>query len=133
MHPILISRVRLALYSLAWLPLGAAGALLLAGPGKLPWPQSTLTASGLALFYALVCLSPWYSGRYLPFQPSAIGKLLLNHTAAALVAAALLLGIAKLLSVPDSQRAFLFGSGVLLYLLAVALHYVLFSFQSSRD
>jgi len=133
MHPVLISRTRLALYLLAWVPLAAAGAVLLALAGRLPWPQSAFTASGLALFYALVCLSPWYSGRYLPFQPSALGKLLLNHTAAALVAAALLLGLAKLLSVPDSQQAFLFAAGVLLYLLAVALHYVLFSFQSSRE
>ncbi|HEY1242019.1 MAG TPA: histidine kinase [Bryobacteraceae bacterium] len=133
MHPVLISRTRLALYLLAWVPLATAGALLLALAGRLPWVQSSFTAAGLALFYALVCLSPWYSGRYLPFQPSALGKLLLNHTAAALVAATLLLGIAKVLSVPDSQQAFLFAAGVLLYLLAVALHYVLFSFQSSRE
>lgn len=133
MHPILISRVRLALYLLAWLPLAAAGALLLAGPGRLPWPQSALTAAGLALFYSLVCLSPWYSGKYLPFQPSGIGKLLLNHGAASLVAAALLIGLAKLFSVPNGQLGFLFGAGVLLYALAVALHYVLFSFQTNRD
>jgi two-component system sensor histidine kinase AlgZ len=133
MHPILISRTRFALYLLAWLPIAAAGTLLFAFAAKVPWTQGALTAAGLALFYALVCLSPWYSGRYLPFEPANIGKLLVNHTAAAVVAAALLLVAAKLLSVPDSQRAFLFGSGVLLYLLAVALHYVLFSFQSSRE
>ncbi|HJT89180.1 MAG TPA: histidine kinase [Bryobacteraceae bacterium] len=133
MHPILISRTRLALYLLAWLPLAAACAFLLAAFGHLPWIESALTAAGLALFYALVCLSPWYSGRHLPFEPAAIAKLLVNHTAAALVAAALLLGLARLLAVPGSQRAFLFGAGVLLYLLAVALHYVLFSFQTSRE
>jgi two-component sensor histidine kinase len=132
MHPILMSRTRLAFYLLAWIPLAAAVAILLAA-ARQSWTQSTLTASALALFYALVCLSPWYSGRYLPFQPSAIGKLLLNHTAAAIVAAALLLGIARLLGVPDAQRVFLFVSGVLLYLLAVALHYVLFSFQNTRE
>ena len=133
MHPILISRTRLALYLLAWVPLAAGCTLLLTVAGRVPWIQSAPMAASLAAFYALVCLSPWYSCRYLPFQPSAIGKLLLNHGAAALVAAALLLGLAKLLGVPNSQRAFLFVAGVLLYLLAVALHYVLFSFQSSRD
>ena len=133
MHPILISRARLAFYLLAWIPPAAACTLLLRNAGRVPWIQSASTAAGLALFYALVCLSPWYSGRYLPFQPAAIGKLLLNHTAAAVVAAALLLGVARLLAVPGSQLAFLFGSGVLLYLLAVALHYVLFSFQESRE
>ncbi|MBZ5576066.1 MAG: histidine kinase [Acidobacteriia bacterium] len=133
MHPILISRTRLAFYLLAWVPLAAACTLLLSGAGRLPWTQGALTAAGLALFYALVCLSPWYSGRYLPFRPSALASLLLHHTAAAVVAAALLLGVARLAAVPASQQAFLFGAGVLLYLLAVALHYVLFSFQSSRE
>jgi hypothetical protein len=133
MHPILMSRTRLAFYLLAWVPLAAAAAVLLAGARQTSWTQSALTASVLALFYALVCLSPWYSGRYLPFQPSAIGKLLLNHTAAAFVAAALLLGTAKLLGVPQTQSVFLFVAGVLLYLLAVALHYVLFSFQNIRE
>jgi len=133
MHPILVRRTRLTFYLLAWVPLAAGCAALLTVTGHLPWIQSVLTAAGLALFYALVCLSPWYSGRYLPFQPAAIAKLLLNHGAAALVAAALLLAAAQLMAVPDSERAFLFASGVLLYLLAVALHYVLFSFESSRD
>ena len=133
MHPILISRARLGFYLLAWLPLAAACALLLSGSRSIPWSRSALTAAGLALFYALVCLSPWYSGRYLPFHPAAIAKLLLHHTAAALVAAGLLLGLAKLLAVPDAQRTVLFAAGMLLYLLAVALHYVLFSFQDSRE
>jgi two-component sensor histidine kinase len=133
MHPILVSRTRLAFYLLAWVPIAGGCAVVLSGAGQLPWTRGALAASGMAVFYALVCLSPWYSGRYLPFQPSAIAKLLLNHGAAALVAAALLVGLAKLMAVPDSQRPFLFGAGVLLYLLAVALHYMLFSFQSSRD
>jgi len=78
-------------------------------------------------------LSPWYSCRYLPLQPSGIPKLLLNHTSAALVAAALAAGAANLAGVPGTQVTLLFATATLLYLLAVALHYVLFSFQSSRE
>ncbi len=133
MHPILVSRARLALYLLSWLPLAAAAAGLLGGVDKLPWAQSALIGVGLALFYALVCLSPWYSGRYLPFQPAAIGKLLLNHGIAAVIAALLLMALARLMSVPGSALLFIFGAGVLLYLLATALHYVSFSFQASRQ
>ena len=133
MHPILISRTRLAFYLLAWTPIAAGCAVVLAVAGHVPWVQSALSAAGLSLFYALVCLSPWYSGRQLPLQPALISRLLLNHTAAALVAAALLLALGVLLQVPSSQRVFLFGAGVLLYLLAVALHYVLFSFERSRE
>ena len=133
MHPILISRTRLAFYLLAWTPIAAGCAGVLAIAGHVPWAQSALSAAGLSLFYALVCLSPWYSGKHLPLQPALIGRLLLNHGSAALVAAALLLALGVLLQVPSSQRVFLFGAGVLLYLLAVALHYVLFSFERSRE
>ncbi|HLK50851.1 MAG TPA: histidine kinase [Bryobacteraceae bacterium] len=132
MHPILMSRARLAFYLLAWVPLAGAAAVFLK-EARQTWTYSLATAAGLALFYALVCLSPWYTGRYLPLQPAGFGKLLVNHTAAAVVAAALLLGLASLLGVPEAQRVLLFVSGVLLYLLAAALHYVLFSFQNTRE
>ena len=96
MHPILLNKVRLGLYLLAWAPGVAALSLLLTRDAHFAWTQSILTATGLVMFYALVCLSPWYSCQYLPFQPSQIPKLLLNHTAAALVAAALCTGIARM-------------------------------------
>ncbi len=133
MHPILAGRTRLALYLLAWVPLAAGLAIQLSRAGQLSWGRSSISAAALALFYAVVCLSPWYSGRWLPFEPAEITSLLLNHSAAALVAAGLLAGIAKLMGVPQGQLGFLFGAGVLVYLLAVALHYVLFSFQRSRE
>jgi hypothetical protein len=124
--------MRPTLYAVAWIPFAAAATLLLrdAGPGR--WTQAALTAACLTIFYALVCLSPWYSGRYLPLQASAIGKLVINQGAAALAAAALLVGLAKLLGAPGSRLPILFAAGVLLYLLAAAMHYVSFSFENSR-
>jgi signal transduction histidine kinase len=133
MHPILLNRTRLVLYFLVWAPLGIALAFLLHRQGHLGWTQSSLSSAGLSLFYALVCLSPWYSCPYLPIEPSTISKVLINHSAAAIMASALLIGIAKLMGVPTPQFPLLLAGGVLLYLLAVALHYVLFSFQSSRE
>jgi hypothetical protein len=133
MHPILASKNRLAFYLAAWVPIAAALAFLLQRVGHLTWTHSGLAAGGLALFYALVCLSPWYSCQFLPLSPTAIPKILLNHTAAAVTAAALFVGVSRLMDVPAGQMPLLFGAGVLLYLLAVALHYVLLSFQSSRD
>src|SRR5947209_6571510 len=133
MHPIFANRTRLTLYLLAWLPLAAGLAVQLSRAGQLPWGTSFLCAAVLSLFYALVCLSPWYSGRWLPFEPAEMTTLLLNHTAAALVAAGLLAALAKVVGVPPGQLGFLFGAGALVYLLAVALHYVLFSFEKSRE
>ena len=132
MHPILTNPSRLTLYVLAWTPFAGAAVLLLRNAGNGHWAQASLTAAGLSIFYALVCLSPWYSRHNLPFQPSAIGKLVVNQCAAALTAAALLIGLAKLLAVPASRLAILFAAGILLYLLAAAMHYVLFSFENSR-
>ncbi len=133
MHPIFLNRSRLILYILAWAPLGIALAFLLNKQGHLGWVQSGFSSAGLTFFYGLVCLSPWYSCPYLPLEPSSISKLLVNHSAAALMAAALLIGIAKLMGVQSAQFPLLLAAGVLLYLLAVALHYVLFSLQSSRE
>lgn len=133
MHPILLSKLRLGVYLLSWTPGAVALAFLLTREAHFDWTRSALTAAGLVFFYALVCLSPWYSCRYLPLQPSTISKLLLNHTAAAVVAAALASGAARLVGVPVSQLTLLFATATLLYLLAVALHYVFLSFQSSRE
>lgn len=133
MHPILLNKVRLGLYLLAWSPGAAALALLLSDQAKFGWPRAILTAAGLAIFYALVCLSPWYSCRYLPLQVSGIWKLLLNHNAAAVIAAAIATGIAELAGLPGSMLPLLFAAADLLYLLAVALHYVLLSFEISRE
>src|SRR5258708_38408535 len=131
MHPILASKTRLVLYLLAWIPGAVALSFLLEREAHFDWTRSILTATGLVLFYALVCLSPGYSCQYLPLRGPGIYKVVLNHTAAAFTAAALAAGVAKLAGVPGSQFTLLFATANLLYLLAVALHYVLFSFQSS--
>src|SRR5579884_2223671 len=133
MHPILLSKVRLGLYLLAWFPVIGALAFLLTNQAHFEWARSILTAAGLVLFYALVCLSPWYSCQFLPFEPGAVPKLLLNHSAAAVVAAALCTGIARVTGIGGSLLPWLFAASTLLYLLAVALHYLLFSFRSSQE
>ena len=133
MHPLLARRLRLALYVLAWSPGAAALAFLLAQQARFDWTRAIVTACGLVLFYALVCLSPWYSCQYLPLKSTSASKLMLNHNAAAFTAAAICSGIAKLAGVPGAQLPLLFATADLLYLLAVALHYVFFSFESSRQ
>ena len=133
MHPLLVSRTRLLAYLCVWAPLMALQAFVFHRYAAMPWPQSAATAAGLITFFAIACLTPYYTCRFLPFHPKGVFKLLLNHGAAAFTAAALYLGLATLLRVPSSLYFLMFMTGTLQYLLAVALHYVLFSFQSSRD
>jgi len=146
MHPLLATRGRIILYLIAWLPLAAPLGFLLSNTGKLPMLEVEALVVPLVLFYALVCLAPWYMCKVLPLGPSQVPKLLANHTPAALVAGLLWIVLAKGLSLalarfyfPQFDQRFspqlplLFLIGVLLYLLSVAMHYVLLSVESSRE
>ncbi|HLJ48479.1 MAG TPA: histidine kinase [Bryobacteraceae bacterium] len=133
MHPILGSKFRFSLYLLGWIPLASALGFLLVRWGNETRLQGAVSAGILSVFYAFVCLSPWYLCQMFPLAPATIWKALLNHTAAAIFGAALLTGLAKPLGVPAPQMVILFASGILLYMLAASLHYAALSFQSSRQ
>ena len=145
MHPLLATKSRITLYLLVWLLLAGTLGYLLSVTGQLPLLEAEVLALPLCLVYAFVCLAPWYLCRVLPLGPSQMPKLLLNHIAAAVVVALLWIVLAKVLALGASRRfahlderfssqlPLLFGIGVLLYLLAVALHYVLLSLESSKE
>jgi hypothetical protein len=147
MHPILRQFRRLALYLLAWTPLAALLVYLLAVPGGLSRQWALALVAPLCLIYAFVCLSAWYSCRSTPLETSGLFRLAITHLAAAVLMSLLWLAMARGLAVALSsfdsfqgidqhigrQYPLLFGSGVLLYLLAVAFHYVLLSFEASRE
>jgi hypothetical protein len=145
MHPILGQLRRLGFYALAWIPLAAILLYLLAALGGLSWPRATALAIPLCIVYAFVCLSAWYSCRGTPLETSSFSRLALTHLSAAGVAGGIWIAVAKVLGLAlatvfpglEQQVArdypLLFGSGVLLYLLAVALHYVLLSDQASHE
>ena len=145
MHPLLATKGRIALYLLVWLLLAGMLGYLLSVTGQLPLLEAELLVLPLCLVYALVCLAPWYLCRVLPLAPSQMPKLLGNHSAAAIAAALVWIVLAKLVALGLSRRfahlderfspqlPLVFGIGVLLYLLAVALHYVLLSVESSKE
>jgi two-component system, LytTR family, sensor histidine kinase AlgZ len=148
MHPLLAGKGRVALYLIAWVPLAALLGYLLTVTGSLPMMETDAVLIPLCLFYALVCLTPWYMCKVLPPSPapSQILKILGNHSVAAIVAALLWVVVAKGLALVlarlyfpqfdqhfSAQIPLLFGIGVLLYLLAVALQYVLLSAETSRE
>src|SRR5581483_10245115 len=116
-----------------WVPFAALQAFVFHRYGVLPWLHSSVAAAGLVLFYAIVCLSPWYSCQYLPFKPAAVFRIFINHTAAAFTAAALYLGAATIARIPSSLFFLTSTTAALLYVLATALHYMLFSIESSRE
>lgn len=143
MHPILGNFRRLLLYVVAWGPISAILIFLFASLGGLSWIRAAALAIPLCLVYAFICLSAWYSCRGIPLENSGAW---LAHLAGAVVASLLwiatawalagLLSSAQLFPGAEQQLGgvyrILFGTGVLLYLLAVALHYILLSNEAAH-
>jgi two-component system, LytTR family, sensor histidine kinase AlgZ len=146
MHPLICGQGRLPLYLLAWNPLALLLAYLFVMMGGLTWGEAVTLSIPLSLFYAFVCLTPWYMCRVLALGESPIYKILGNHLAAAIAGGLMWIVLAKGLALAlgryffarlserfSPQLPLLFGIGVLLYLLSVALHYVLLSMESSKE
>jgi len=145
MHP-LLTRNRLGLYLLAWVPLAATSAYVLATRGALGWLQATVLAVAVYLFYALLCLSAWYPCRATPLGKVSFIRLLLTHLIAAVLMSFVWTRVSGAIShailSPEqfaalsrqfqSQLNTVFTVGILLYLLSVAFHYVLIAMEESR-
>ncbi len=126
-----LRRARLA-YWLAWLPMIALLAALWLAVGAMGPLQAVASALVLGAGYALICRSTWYMCRALPLGRTAAAQLVASHGGAALLAAGLWVGLARLaaLGLPAdwaagliAQQVLLFGLGVVYFLLAVAYHY----------
>ncbi len=144
MHPISGHFRALLLYLAAWGPVSAILIYLFVSLGGLTWTRASALAIPLCLVFAFVCLSAWYSCRSIPLVSSGAW---LAHLATAMVASlfwilaarafADVLSTSESFSGIDQQLAgvyrILFGTGVLLYLLAIALHYVLLSNEAAHN
>ena len=147
MHPILGQMRRLGLYLVAWLPLAAVLFYLLVSAGGFSLGAALFMVLPLCLLYAFMCLSAWYSCRSAPLGNSSLQRLGLTHLLAAAAISGVWIAIAKALAAvmawvstfrgldQNLSRALplLFVSGVMIYLLAVALHYVLLSVETSQQ
>jgi two-component system sensor histidine kinase AlgZ len=143
-HPILGRIDRLAAYLAVWLSAGVLLAGLYTRFG-LGWIEALALLSPLFLVYAFVCLSAWYVSRATPLTTSSILRVLLSSAAASTFASALWLALAQgwiaALSMTAAfapaadryaqQLPFMFAFGILLFLLSLAVHYVLLAFESA--
>ncbi len=134
MHPLLTDRRRLALYLLTWGMLALLLALVVE-PGVGFSMAASMTIPP-ALVYAFVCLAAWYPVRARPVGTTSASSLILTHgVAAAVLSAGWLLLVqawARVLAVPSTPTAVFFVTGILLYLLAVAFHYLLIGLEDAR-
>lgn len=147
MHPLLSDRRRLALYLAAWLVVTLLLAVLLLDTGRVGLAEGFVLMAGPTLLLAFVCLAAWYPAKALPLARTGPLVLATAHLLAAAVASAgwllLLRGCAALLvrggigpglwPAIESRSWALALTAVLLYLLALAMHYLLIASADARE
>jgi hypothetical protein len=144
MHPILARRRNLGLYLAGWLPVAVLLVYLIVESRQVAWFEASVVVLTLCVVYQFVCLSAWYSCRAAPLDGSPLSRIWVTHTVAAVVLSFLWVEMARGLTVLLSrqprfagldvrfatQTPLIFGSGILLYLLAVASHYVVLAAEA---
>jgi two-component system, LytTR family, sensor histidine kinase AlgZ len=139
MHPLFQNRSAVAMYGALWLVLAGLLAALLRLAGDASWNEAVLLTTPPCVFYAAMCLTPWYMCRTLPLH-AEWWKLAANHLGASVFACALWIGAARLVSTSleldrqlDPAIPHLIAVGFLLYILSIASHYVLLAVSASRE
>lgn len=146
MHPALADRKRLALYLLVWTMLGVVLAVLTMEPGRIGLRPALILTLPPTLFYAFVCLAVWYPARALPLERTGAWPLIATHFLAAVVLSSVWLVVFRMWAgtldaifatdgdtrIVESRTAVFFVVGALLYLLAVAFHYLLIWIEHAR-
>jgi hypothetical protein len=146
MHPILADRRILTLYLIVWFTLALLLAALLAVPGSVSGAGALALCIPLMVLYAFVSLSSWYLCRAFPLHRTNIARLLVTNILAAVLSSALWVLVATgwgaflewiqpSLGPPGWYREalpLLAGGGVVLFLLAVTVHYLIATFEQSR-
>lgn len=147
MHPVLARGARLALYLGLWVVVGLLLAGLVTTQGALGWGEAIAVALPLAAVFSFVCLSAWYVSRGMPLATTGTVRIAATAFTASLVSSAGWLVIARgwvglvtrrsgVLApdvVSSELQPLLFGFGVLLYLLSIAVSYLLMAFESSQE
>ena len=146
MHPIFRSKIAIAAYLAAWLPILLQVALTVHASAHLSASDSGLVAALLTVALAIACLSPWYLCKALPLRTTAPVKLVGLFLLAALLTNAIIVGWMRLVihfaepwlspALPRGLRTAapaITSTVLLVYLLAVALHYTVLALEYSKQ
>lgn len=146
MHPIFADRQRFVLYMAAWLIIAGLLCVLMVMMNALAWSEAAGLLLPMSFIYSFMCLAALYVCKAFPLQQTPFLKTLSAVLAASLLSAGLWLlvgkGVATILSrfdfLPelnpkfDSNIPLLFGIGMLLFVLATVIHYLLLAFDAAR-
>jgi len=145
-HPILATRNRTLLYAALWVPIAALLTQVLARDGSLGWRDASLIMFPMCLVYAFICQASWYLCTALPLRETDAGRLIATHGSATAVSTLAWVGIGWIWSWILATNFYIDGlnaryvaqipvvfvSGALLFLLAIAVNYLLITFQESQ-
>lgn len=144
MHPIFQNWRVFLLYLAIWVPLGAILGLLISVAGSLRAAEAAALIAPITVVLAFICLSPWYVCRALPLRSANPWRLGGRHLLGAMVVAVGVLYGARIAATgfsdlfPGLNQRFRAAVPVLtamvamIYLLSVAMHYVVIEAQASR-
>jgi sensor histidine kinase YesM len=146
LHPIFADKQRLTLYMAAWLVIAGLLCVLMVMMNALAWSEAVVLLLPMSFIYAFMCLASLYLCKAFPLQHTPFLKTLSAVLTASLLSAVLWLlvgkGVATILSRFDfwsglAQKfdagiAILFGIGMLLFVLATVIHYLLLAFDAAR-
>ncbi|KAA3615191.1 MAG: sensor histidine kinase [Planctomycetota bacterium] len=147
MPPILARPQRLLFYLGAWLPVAGLLTTLLMGIAHFEVRAALSLALPQTLLFAFLGLMAWYPARALPYPQTALWTLLGSHLLAAVVSSSLWVACGRLWAPRflssieeglhpnpfDNHQTLFFTVGVLLYLLAVTLHYLFLSVEQTSQ
>ena len=147
MHPVLGRKRLLAPYLALWVLVGGLLAAMLVALAGLRWPPALGVSLPLAFVYAFVCLSAWYVSRGMPLATTTAPRVVATALAAAILSSIgwLVIGrtwVGALLSrgwirpgrdEAPGLEALIFGLGVVLYLLSLAVSYLLGTVEAAQE
>jgi len=146
MHPILSERRIFLLYLAIWGGGGGFLAVLLSTTGMTPG-TAAVVAVPMMLVYAFMCLASYYLCRTFPLRDTNVLRLLVIHSLAGAVTSTLWISLGRTwVSLLGELQVFsalpggyephiplLFGVGVVMFLLSVAVNYSIIAFSVSRE
>jgi two-component system, LytTR family, sensor histidine kinase AlgZ len=145
MHPVFRSKNGLLFYLAPWVPVGLILTLMITVAGRLTWPQAVSITAPVTFLLACVCLAPWYVCRALPLRSAPRWKLFTYQVVGAMWATAIVMAFAHVLVrmldrlLPGLAQGFhstapvLAGMVDMIYVLAIALYYVVLAVESSQQ
>jgi signal transduction histidine kinase len=147
MNPIFARGTRLALCLALWVFVGLLLAWLVASESGASVAASIAIALPLTAVFSFVCLSAWYVSRGLPIATAGGLRIITTAIAASLISSAgwVLIsrgwtafvmrrtGVADPAAVSSALQPLIFGFGVLLYLLSIAVSYLVAAFEASQE